>query len=103
MKKNIDDIVNFLYESLVSRGSIPERLRLKENVAIEELNELIEMTSKAVNYYKDKEYVPKKLAACFVDIYNQFSFREDFYSRDKINLYEDIGVKLQELAFELFE
>lgn len=99
----MDNVIDDLYRSLLGNDSIPERLRLKREVTNMEFNELIDKVEKLVEYYKDKDYVPKKLAACFVDIYNQFSLREDFYPTEKLNLFEDIGVKLQELAYELFD
>lgn len=99
----MNDLVSSLHNMLVSENSIPNRLAMKEEVSEGELIDLIELTNKIVDFYKNEETIPKKLAACFIEIYNQFTFRDDFYSDEKLNRYEDIGIQMQELAFELFD
>lgn len=66
------------------------------------LGQVQEALSFAIEYYKGKSLVPKKLAMAMVDIFGAFCFNSGFSEKELREL-EDIGMKLQEQALELFD
>ncbi len=95
--------IEFVYDGLVGTDSIPVKLRQKHPVDYDKLEQIIESVRFLVEYYKGNDMVPKKLAICFVDIYGAFQFNEDYFDEKTLNELEDIGILLQEMAYELFE
>ena len=63
------------------------------------LGQVQEALSFAIEYYKGKSLVPKKLAMAMVDIFGAFCFNSGFSEKELREL-EDIGMKLQEQALE---
>ncbi len=72
--------------------------KLKEN----DFTELVEAINFLIDYYKNSESVPKKLALAFIDISNYFFVSNLNYSEKEIELFEDYGIELSRLAEELF-
>ena len=66
------------------------------------IGQVQEALSFAIEYYKGKSLVPKKLAMAMVDIFGAFCFNSGFSEKELREL-EDIGMKLQEQALELFD
>ena len=95
---DIEQAIETIYTGLVSEESVPVKLR-----AFRELDrEVQEALSFAIEYYKGKSLVPKKLAMAMVDIFGAFCFNSGFSEKELREL-EDIGMKLQEQALELFD
>ena len=95
---DIEQAIETIYTGLVSEESVPVKLR-----AFRELvGQVQEALSFAIEYYKGKSLVPKKLAMAMVDIFGAFCFNSGFSEKELREL-EDIGMKLQEQALELFD
>jgi hypothetical protein len=97
------DIIEIIEQELIGENSIPVKLRNErffDKIAFEKLLNSINF---AINFYKNKDKVPKKLALCFVDISNYFFVDKKYFSENEIVEIEDAGMKLSELANKLFE
>lgn len=94
--------VEWVYERLIGEYSIPVRIRTRDRVTEEEVNDLFLAIDFLISHYRDQDSVPKNLALAFVDIYAGFSVAKGVYSEDEIKRYEDIGIALQEKAYDLF-
>ena len=95
---DIEQAIETIYTGLVSEESVPVKLR-----AFRELDrEMLGQVQEAIEYYKGKSLVPKKLAMAMVDIFGAFCFNSGFSEKELREL-EDIGMKLQEQALELFD
>lgn len=94
--------LQFVYASLLGDDSIPQNLRMKQNLNQPRFDQLVAALRILIDQYADQNTVPKKLALCMVDIYSAFSFRPGFYSEEDSAKIEDAGILLQELATELF-
>ncbi|MCD9584878.1 hypothetical protein [Tenacibaculum maritimum] len=97
------EAIEIIYEGLIGVNSIPNDIRIKKEFNIDKLNKIKSAINVLTPLYKDKISVPKKLAVCFIDIYGMFQFKEDFFSEEELIMYEDIGIELQDLAYQLFE
>ncbi len=91
-----------IHELLVSKNSLPARVRSKSLWNKGEFNELLAAIDFLIKEWADKDTVPKCIALAFVDIYGSFSFKDDFYSEDEQEFLEDMGILLQEKATDLF-
>ncbi len=94
-------IVDEIYEQLVGKNAITVRLRGKRKVEDSEFETLIDNLNQAIEIYKHDSEIPKKLAMCLIDAYNQFIFKSGFYSEEYQNYLEGIAVRVQDLALEL--
>ena len=99
---NIEQAVELIYTGLVSEESVPVKLRAYHELDRELLAQVQEALDFAIEYYKGKSLVPKKLAMAMVDIFGAFCFNSGFSEKELREL-EDIGMKLQEQALELFD
>ena len=95
---DIEQAIETIYTGLVSEESVPVKLRAFRELDREMLGQVQEALSFAIEYYKGKSLVPKKLAMAMVDIFGAFCFSEK-----ELRELEDIGMKLQEQALELFD
>jgi len=95
--------VELVCASLLGEHSFPVKIRTRHRVTEEEVNELFSAIDFLIRHYRGQNTVPKNLALAFVDIYAGFSVADGFYSEDEIKRYEDIGIALQEKAYDLFE
>ena len=99
----VERIIEIIYNGLYAgENSIPTKLRVYRELDREQLKDIIEALDYAINYYKSKEFIPKKLAISMVDILTLFSFREGFFNKDFSEELESIGIELVEKAYELF-
>ena len=74
---------------LLGPESIPVRLRTRAEVTETEIAELMAAIDSLIAHYQDRETVPKKLAAAFVDIYNGFIPAEGAMSTEQAQRLED--------------
>ncbi len=100
---NIETTLAFVYDCLLSDTSIPQQLRMRQGLDQERFDQLTESLQVLIHYYNDKDLVPKRLALCFIDIYNAFFFREGFYNDSDAMRIENAGIMLQEIAVTLLE
>ncbi|MEE4698547.1 hypothetical protein V2K91_25215 [Pseudomonas alliivorans] len=94
--------IDLVCARLVGGNSIPVKIRSRDEVPQGEVDELFAAIDFLIDYYRGKGLIPKKLAFAFVDIYVGFSIRYDFFDEIESQRYEDIGITLQEKAYELF-
>lgn len=87
---------------LLGPESIPVRLRTRAEVTETEIAELMAAIDSLIAHYQDREAVPKKLAAAFVDIYNGFIPAEGAMSTEQAQRLEDAAIALQDKACQLF-
>lgn len=95
--------VELVSARLIGEHSIPVKIRTRDRVTEEEVNELFLAIDFLISHYRYQDTVPKGLALAFLDIYAGFSVAEGFYSENEIKRYEDIGLALQEKAYDLLE
>lgn len=100
MKEKILEIIE---NELIGINSIPVKLRNEHFFDREAFEKLINALEIAIEIFKDQIQVPKKLALCFIDISNHFFVDDNFFNQDEIELIEDAGMKLSELANKLFD
>ena len=101
-KMNLETALQIVDERLLGENSIPVKIRSKEKLSENEYPELITAIHFLIDYYKDTENIPRKLALAFVDISNYFFISNHNYSEKEIELFEDYGIELSRLAEELF-
>jgi len=99
---NYERAFDIVVEKLNSDHSIPVKIRSKQDITDKEIEALIKSIKFLIEYFKNKDHIPKMLAAAFIDIYGGFSFKEVYLSKEEAEKYEDLGIELQELAYELF-
>lgn len=98
-----EKILKIIEDELIGINSIPLKLRNEHFFDKEAFQKLINAIEIAIEIFKDQIQVPKKLALCFIDISNYFFVDDTFFSQDEIELIEDAGMKLSELANKLFD
>lgn len=98
-----EKILNIIEDELIGVNSIPAKLRNEHFFDKEAFQKLINALEVAIEIFKDQIQVPKKLALCFIDISNHFFVDDKFFSQDEIEVIEDAGMKLSELANKLFD
>ncbi|PBP30740.1 hypothetical protein CCL16_05430 [Pseudomonas syringae] len=100
---NVDQAVDTVYARLVEKHSIPEKIRFRVEVSDEEVSELFLAVDFLIEYYKGRAVIPKRLALAFVDVYVGFNVSDDVYDERERCRYEDIGIALQQKAYDLFD
>lgn len=98
---NIEQAIDIIYSGLVSENSVPVQLAAYRILDLEMLNQVREALHFAIEYYRGKTLIPKKIAIALVDIQGAFFFKSGFDEEMLVEL-EDIGIELQEKALELF-
>ena len=98
----IQQNLKIIEEKLLGENSIPVKLRSERFFDKEAFDELEKAILAVIDFYKDKSEVPKLLALCFVDISNFFFVYETYFSEEEVETIEDAGIRLSELANELF-
>ncbi|SFP61095.1 hypothetical protein [Parafilimonas terrae] len=100
---NEQDALFIVYENILGMNSLSNKLSDRLGLDEEQFQETVRALELLIDHYKNELAVPKKLALCMVDIYGAFDFDRSYYTdksdREKI---EDAGIKLQQLAMELF-
>jgi len=99
---DIGHAINIIYEGLYGCDSIPVKLRSAKHLDMNRLNEVMEALNYTIDYYRDAEAVPKKLALSLVDISSLFVFKEGYFDDETLLNLENIGMELQEKAYVLF-
>ena len=100
---NIKEALEIVEKRLVGIESIPISIRQMKGVDENEYDELINSISFLTDYFREKENVPKILALAFVDVSNYFFVPNLGYSKQEQEKLEDYGIKLSELANQLFD
>jgi hypothetical protein len=100
---NKEEAIEIVYSALLGETSIPVSIRNMDGVDKIQYEELKKSILFLIDYYKDKDDVPKKLAQVFVDISNFFFVPNLNYSEEDHELFEDYGIELTALASELFD
>jgi hypothetical protein len=100
MNKEIS--LKIVYERLVGPHSLPISVREMQGVNKKDYQELKCAIEYLIEYYSDKNEVPKELALAFVDIGNYFFVPNLNYSEEEHEELEDYGIELSELANKLF-
>ena len=99
---NLAEALETTIDLLLGDNSLPLKARMKTHILDEEIDKLYHAIDVLTEEYRHKDCVPKRLAACFIDVYGGFSFREDLYDEKERVRLEDIGIALQEKAESLF-
>ncbi|CAH6659965.1 hypothetical protein [Pseudocitrobacter vendiensis] len=94
--------LKIVVDKLLGDDSIPVRLRLNKEYTSNEIESLYQALDFLAEYYTEHAMVPKLLSLALTDVYGMFSFRVGIYSEDKCRELEDIGIKLQDMAIDIF-
>jgi hypothetical protein len=100
---NKEKAIEIVHNTLLSENSIPVSIRNMNGVDKAEYDELKKSILFLIDYYKDKDEIPKKIALPFVDISNYFFVPNLNYSEEDHEQLEDYGIELSELASKLFD
>lgn len=98
-----ESFILIIEQELIGENSIPCKLRNEhffDKIAFERL---VNSIKEAIVFYKGQDYIPKKLALCFVDISNFFFVDNNYFPENEIEEIENAGMKLSKLANELFD
>lgn len=98
-----ESFIIIIEQELIGENSIPCKLRNEhffDRIAFERL---VNSIKEAIGFYKAQDNIPKKLALCFVDISNFFFVDSNYFPENEIEEIENAGMKLSELANELFD
>ncbi|MFL0100136.1 hypothetical protein [Tenacibaculum maritimum] len=99
---DISKIVELVEDYLLGDNSFPVRIREKREIKQDEFEILKKSIEKLCDYYKEEDFIPKRIALCFVDISNFFFVPNLSYSESEIERFEDYGIALSELGNKLF-
>jgi hypothetical protein len=97
------EALDTIYQGLLGNNSIPVQLRSGKGLDKDTFLKIKIAIAFLKKEYKNKNEVPKKLALAFIDISSYFSFRDDFYSIEDQEVFEDAANELVQLANDLFE
>ena len=89
-------------ELLLGENSIRVKLRMKDNI-VEDFHTLMADLDLLIKKYQGKTSVPKRLAYALCDISADFSFNENFYSKEEAIAIEDMGIQIMEKVCEFYQ
>ena len=89
-------------ELLLGEDSIPVQLRMRDGLHQERFERLVAAIEHLIEAHREQDSVPKALALAFVDVGNAFFYPEGTYPEVELERIEDAGIRLGELASELF-
>ncbi len=91
-----------IYNNCLDENSIFLQLRNGDGITVVQYEELVKSVELLIKIYKDKEFVPKKLALSFLDITIHLYASEDLYSKNEFKDLEDMILHLEYLGEVLF-
>jgi hypothetical protein len=97
-----DKALKIVYDKIIGIDSIPLSIREMKGVNADNFQELKSAIIYLIEYYGNKDDVPKELALAFVDISNYFFVPNLNYTEREHEKLEDYGIELSELANKLF-
>jgi len=95
--------IETVYEELAGLNCIPIKLRRGEGLDDAAMNRVREAIHFLNERWSERPYVPKRLAAAFVDIQASMEWGRDQYSEEEQVKIEDAGIELVTLANALFD
>jgi hypothetical protein len=95
--------IETVYEELAGEQCIPIKLRRGEGLDEAALNRVRQSLILLTELWKHMPYVPKRIAAAFVDIQSSMEWGRDQYSEGEQQRIEDAAIELVSLANDLFE
>ena len=75
---------------------------MKDNI-VEDFHTLMADLDLLIKKYQGKTSVPKRLAYALCDISADFSFNENFYSKEEAIAIEDMGIQIMEKVCEFYQ
>lgn len=95
--------IDTVYAELSGEECIPIKLRLGEGLNEAAMDRVRNALRFLIDRWRLNPYVPKRLAAAFVDIQSSMEWGWDQYGESEQNRIEDAAVELVSLANELFD
>ncbi|MDE1464274.1 hypothetical protein [Spartinivicinus poritis] len=99
---DLTDAISTVRKELIEEGGMLHRIALYEGIDLKAANRLKTALKSLADYYKDKNDIPKKLAAAFIDLTPLFERSIDMYSEIEQEQIEDIRNDIVSLAVDLF-
>lgn len=96
-------IIKIIEQELIGDNSIPCKLRNEHFFDKQAFKKLVNSIHKAIDFYKDQDNIPKRIALCFVDVSNNFFVDSNFFTESEMEEIEDAGMELSKLANQLFD
>jgi hypothetical protein len=96
-----DEAVEIVHQRLVEVDSIPIQLAMKRGIKADDVAELERAMQFLRDLYKDRDSVPKKLAAAFVDLSAAFENTLSLYSDSEQNRIIDLRDRIVQLALKM--
>ena len=96
------EAVAIIDEVLLSKHSIPAKLAMKDGIDTEAVQRLETAVSVLVPIYVDRDQVPKKIAAAFLDLSPDFERTMPLYPDEERDRIEDLMLRVISLGHDLF-
>jgi len=98
----IETAIKIIEEGLIGEESLPVKIRVNKTIDRQLYKEVVDAINFLIGKFKNEDNIPKLLALCFVDISNHFYIDPDTISEEQATEIEDMGMKISELANQLF-
>ena len=105
MSDNKDKVVStteIVFNNMIGDNSIIMSLRSGGGIDENVYQETVTACKTMIPLLADQQYVPKKLAQCFVDVSNSVYSSEELYTQEVFERFEDMAHELNYLGQELF-
>jgi antitoxin component of RelBE/YafQ-DinJ toxin-antitoxin module len=101
-KMTIETAIKIIEEGLIGEESLPVKIRVRKTIDRQLYKEVIDAINFLIEKFKNEDNIPKSLALCFVDVSNHFYIDPDNITEEQATEIEDMGMKISELANQLF-
>lgn len=97
-----ENALQTVYQSLLGDNSLLVKIRRGDGLNETDWEKFKQAVGILIEIYKEKEFIPKKLALAFVDVSNYFYVRQAEYSAAEEDRLEDAAQEIVQMADELF-
>jgi hypothetical protein len=96
------EAIKIVEDTLLGEDSIPGKLAMKKGIDAAAVVKLEEAMSYLTKAFDNRDYVPKKVAAAFVDLTADFDRTMALYPDEDQRRIEDLKLHIIELGTDLF-
>lgn len=97
------EAIAIVEETLLSDQSIPAKLWMKDGIDQDAVARLENAMESLITVFRARDYVPKKVAAAFLDLTPDFERAMDLYSEEEQRRIEDLKLDIISRAHDLLE
>jgi hypothetical protein len=97
------EAIEVVEETLLNDQSIPAKLWMKQGIDKEAVARLENAIENLITIFQSRDYVPKKIAAAFLDLTPDFERALDLYSEQEQRHIEDLKLRIISRAHDLLD